>query len=247
MDLAVSPGLDSGEADLLALATHIGAFASFLAWLLQGTSGPWKRPDPIALPDGSLWASGAFLSATEGHLRRVVLADRWDSWAQLALERSWDVLGETSMYGVGMDCLIVEIGSLRDGRWPTPFTRGYRHPVSKTLRFRKRDGDDFGSTWTKVEREHDAATREEWLDSMTEDGILAELIHFHSVGIPERGSAILELAQSKQTRILEAREPPEENLSSCFARINPCPFRSACPRGKEPRPELGFVQITSLP
>jgi hypothetical protein len=143
-----------------------------------------------------------------------------------------------------MDCLIVEIGSLRDGRWSNAFTRGYRHPVSKTLRFRKRDGDDFGSTWVKVEREHDSASREDWLDAMTEDGVLAEAVHVHSVA-QNRVPEILALAQVKMARIREAQEPPEENLTACFTRINPCPFRSCCPRGTEPSPEAGFVQITS--
>ena len=245
LDLAVDPGLDTAEADLLGLATHIGALANLLAWLLRGSQPPYKRPEPVALPDGSPWVSSAFLSATETHLRRVVLADRWDSWAQLALERSWEVTGECSAYGTAMDCLIVEVDSMRGGRWANPFTRGYRHPVSKTLRFKKRDGDDFGSTWAKVERESDSATREEWLDAMTEDGVLADLVHVHSVGVPARASRVLALAQAKLARIRQAQEPPEENLSACFARINPCPFRSACPRGEEPRPELGFVQITS--
>ena len=245
MDLCVDPGLDTAETDLLGLATHIGAFANLLAWLLQGT-GAWKRPDPAILPDGSPWDSGAFLSATETHLRRVVLVDRWDSWAQLALERSWDVLGECSIYGVGMDCLIVEIGSLRDGRWSNAFTRGYRHPVSKTLRFRKRDGDDFGSTWVKVEREHDSASREDWLDATTEDGVLAEAVHVHQVQPTEAESRLaVDVAQRRIAAVTQPTSAPDPNLSVCFDRIRTCPFRSCCPRGLEPSPETGFVQITS--
>lgn len=245
MDLAVSPGIDSGEPDLLELATHIGVFANLLVWLLQGTAGVWKRPEAISLPDGAPWDSSAFLSAAETHLRRVVLVDRWDSWAQLALERSWSVLGECSVYGVGMDCLIVEIGSLRSGRWANPFTRAYRHPVSKTLRFRKRDGDDFGSTWEKVEREHDSASREEWLDALTDDGVLAEYVRVHQVQRPSEDRSYQELAQRRIGAVIQHTSPPDPNLSMCFDRIHPCPFRSCCPRGLGPSPETGFVQITS--
>ena len=245
MDLAVNPGIDTAETDMLGLAQHVASLANFLAWLLRGSQMPYKRPEPISLPDGTLWTSGAFLSPTETHLRRVVLVDRWDSWAQLSLERSWDVAGECAVYGVGMDCVVVEIGALRNGRWSNPFTCGLRHPVSKTLRFKKRDGDDFGSTWVRVEREKDSATREEWLDAMADDGVLADLIHVHTVA-PERIGAILHLAESKLARIGEAGEPPE-NLSICFSRVNPCPFRSCCPRALEPGPETGFVPRTSLP
>ena len=246
MDLCVDPGVDTSEEDLLGLAQHIASLANFLAWLLRGSQPPYKRPEPISLPDRTPWTSGAFLNGSETHLRRVVLVDRWDSWAQLALERSWDVAGECSVYGVGMDCVIVELGSLRKGRWSNPFTRAYRHPVAKTLRFKKRDGDDFGSTWIKVERENDKASREDWLDAMGDDGVLAESIHVLSMEAPQRGSAIIALAQSKLERIRAAGEPPEENLSMCYDRIHPCPFRACCPRGLEPGPETGFVPTSSF-
>jgi hypothetical protein len=161
----------------------------------------------------------------------------------MALERSWDVAGECAAYGVGMDCLIIEIGALRNGRWSNPLTRAYRHPVSKSLRFKRRDGDDFGSTWERVERENDKATREEWLDAMTDDGVLPDVVQVHSVGVSERAADWCNIALTKLRRIREAQEPPEESPSMCFDRIHPCPFRACCPRGLEPSPELGFVFI----
>jgi len=249
MDLAVDPGIDTPETDLLGLASHIASLAGFLAWLLRGDAAPWKRPEPIALPDGSPWTSRAFMDASETHLRRVVLMDRWDSWAQLALERSWDVAGECSAYGVGMDCLIVEIGSLRSGRWANPFTRGYRHPVSKTLRFRKRDGDDLGATWSKVEREHDSASRDEWLDALTDDGVLGEVVHIHSPNAPDTQmrQQLIDLAGRKLDQLRSVDCPPDPHFSQCFDRVRPCPFRSACPRGEEPSESLGFVRLHHAP
>jgi hypothetical protein len=246
MDLAVDPGLDTAEPDLLSLAQHIAGLANITAWVVRGTSGPWQRPDPVGLADGSPWASGAFLSHSERSLRRVCLVDRWDAWTQMAVERSWDVLGECSTYGAGMGLLVVEIGKLRKGRWATPFTVGYRHPVQKSLRFRQRDGDDFGSTWQRVSRETDAATREEWLDAMVDDGVLAEMVHVHQVPVPDRAAELCNIALRRMARIREVKEPPEESLTACFSRIHPCPFRSCCPRGLEPSPELGFVPLTSL-
>lgn len=190
------------------------------------------------------WQSGAFIGVSGANLRRIALVDRWDGWCQSAIERSWDVLGECSVYQCPMDILVVEIGKLRKGHWSNPFIIGYRHPIAKTLRFKRRGGENFSENWNVVEREHDWATREEWLDSLTEDGVLADLIHVYSVGVPENRASILELAQAKLARL--RGEKPEENLTACFDRINPCPYRSCCPRGFEPSNEMGFVAITSF-
>lgn len=243
--LSTEVGIDTEQADLLSLAEHIGALANFLAWLLRGTQLPYKRPEPIGLPDGSTWVSGAFLDASERGLRRVSLVDRWDAWTQTALENIWQVMGECAAYRVPMSLVVVEIGQLRKGRWSNLFTTAYRHPVSKTLRFRKRDGDDFGSTWEKVFRETDKATREEWLDAMADDGVLAESLHVHVVE-PECVQERTALAAAKLIRIQETRTPPEPQLSQCFDRVHLCPFRSCCPRSEEPSESLGFLPVTSL-
>lgn len=238
--LSTEIGIDTEQSDLLSLAEHIGAFANFLAWLLRGTQPPYKRPEPISLPDGQEWVSGAFLSQNERSLRQVKLVDRWDAWAQMALENSWQIMGECAAYRVPMSIVVVEIGKLRRGRWSNPFTTGCRHPVAKTLRFRKRDGEDFGSTWEKVFRETDRATREEWLDAMADDGVLAESIHVHVVQ-PERVDERIALAARKVDRMRSAMTPPDPQFSQCFDRIQPCPFRSCCPRGVEPSAEMGFL------
>lgn len=242
--LATEIGIDTEQTDLLSLAEHIGGLANVLAWLLRGTQPPYKRPEPISLADGQSWVSGAFLSQDERSLRHAKLVDRWDAWAQTALENSWQIMGECAAYRVPMSIVVVEIGQLRKGRWSNPFTTGCRHPVSKMLRFRKRDGDDFGSTWERVFRETDRATREEWLDAMADDGVLAESIHVHQVE-PERIEARIALAASKLSRIAGTNEPPEPQLSQCFERVHPCPFRACCPRGEEPSEAMGFTRITS--
>lgn len=242
--LSTEIGIDTEQTDLLSLAEHVGALANFLAWLLRGTQSPYKRPENATLPGGSSWVSGAFLDASERGLRSVSLVDRWDAWTQTALENSWQVKGECAAYHVPMSIVAVEIGQMRRGRWSNPFSTACRHPVSKTLRFRKRDGEEFGSTWERVYRETDKATREEWLEAMADDGVLAESLHVHTVK-PERVQARTALAGAKLVRIQETRTPPEPQLSQCFDRIHPCPFRSCCPHGEEPSESLGFLPITS--
>ena len=239
--LATEIGIDTEQSDLLSLAEHIGALANFLAWLLRGTQPPYKRPEPISLPDGQEWVSGAFLSQNERSLRQMKLVDRWDAWAQMALENSWQIMGECAAYRVPMSIVVVEIGKLRKGRWSNPLTTGCRHPVSKTLRFRKRDGEDFGSTWERVFRETDKATREEWLDAMVDDGVLAENLHVHSVEISPLSETIQALAAKRLSAIRETTVTPDLQPSQCFDRIQPCPFRSCCPRGVEPSESMGFM------
>jgi hypothetical protein len=244
MRLATEIGLDTAETDLLGLAEHVSGLASFLCWLLRSDSAPWKRPEPTRLPDGSTWSSGAFLSASERGLRSVALVDRWDAWREVELRNSWETQGETSAYQVPMDVIVVPIGSLRHGRWSNPFTVGWRHPVAKVLRFVKRDGESFGGAWERVQREKDDASREEWLDAMTEDGVLAENLHVLSADIPDHAPSRIALAGKHLTRIHSQKEPPEPHLSMCFDRIHPCPFRVACPRGLEPSEDLGFRAIS---
>ena len=241
--LATEQGLDTAETDLLGLAEHTAALANFLTWILRATGLPYKRPEPIRLPEGSLWTSGAFLSQDERSLRHIALVDRWDAWAQMALENSWQVMGECSAYQVPMSVIIVELGSLRRGRWTNPFTAGWRHPVAKNHRFQKRDGESFDGAWERVWRERDNASREDWLDAMSDDGVLAESLHVLFVETPQRASEKIFIAESKLIRIQSATEPPHPQYSMCFDRIRPCPFRNACPRGLDPSEELGFLPL----
>lgn len=244
-DLATTRGLDSNQTDVLAEAEHLSSLASFITYVLR-PDGPWKRPDPIPLPDGTIWTPGSFLDASETHLRRIVLCSRWDAYRMVEEEHDWRTL-EGSIYGVPMDLVVVVLGQERDGRRHGPLSKGWRHPVSKQLRFRKRDGGDFDGNWEKIWREREDFSKEQWLDALADDGVLSDVIQIHNVPVSERAADWKELAQAKLERIRKATQPPEESPSMCFSRINPCPFRSACPRGEEPSESLGFVPISHHP
>ena len=242
MDLAVTRGIDSNQTDLLGEAEHLAGIASFIVWLLR-PSLPWKRPEPLKLPNGTIWTPGAFLDTSESHLRRVVLCSRWDGYRQVEAEHDWRTL-EAEIYGCSMDLVVIVLGQQRDGRRHGPLTKGWTHPVSKGLRFRKRDGSGFDANWTPVFREQANFSRDQWLDALVEDGLLAELILIHPV---EPKSAISHLAEAKLERMAQTRTPPEPQMSRCFEKFAPCPFRSACPRGEEPSESLGFLPVTSCP
>ena len=242
LELATTRGIDSAQTDLLGEAEHLASLASFITYLLR-PDGPWKRPEPLSMPDGSLWHPGAFLSQSEGHLRRLVLCARWDAYVQVEQEHDWRTL-EGAIYGVPMDLVVVVIGNERDGRRHGPLSKGWTHPVSKGLRFRKRDGVGFDGNWNPVFREHTEFSHGEWLDAMVEDGVLADIVHIHRAEEPEQPAQLLDLTCSNLLRTRQT-EIPYPQLSRCFDRFHPCAFRSCCPKGIEPSAELGFVQITS--
>ena len=239
MRLCTDGAIDTAETDLLGLAEHIAGLADILAWIVRGEHGPWTRPESIAVGT-RMWHSGAFLNQSGRGLRKLVLVDRWDAWRETELRNAWSVQGECAAYDVPMSVIVCAIGSMRKGRWTSPFTSGWRHPVGKMLRFQKRDGEAFSASWDRVHREHDKATREEWLDAMTEDGALEESISVVSVDVPERAEAIAALAERKLVRITTATNPPDPQPSRCFDRMRPCPFRSECPQGHEPNEVRGF-------
>lgn len=232
MELCTANTIDTEQTDLLGLAEHISSLAQMVVWVGR-TKGPWKRPDDL-----QNWHSGAFLSEDERRLRILVCVDRWDAFREMELRSSWQVAGECSAYQVPMDIIVVVIGKLRNGRWVSPWTTGYRHPVAKDLRFRKRDGESFGPTWEKVWREGDPV---EWLDAMTDDGVLWECVRALTVDVPERETVTLSVEMLE--RISGESKIPRPQLSNCFNRMRLCPFRSCCPHGRTPE-ELGFLKLS---
>ena len=244
MRLCTEVGLDTPEVDLLGLATHIASLSEFIVWLLR-TGGSWERPEPIRVGN-HVWTPSTFLNPTESHLMRVVLCSRWDAATLVEQEHNWYTL-EGAIYGCAVDLVVVAIGSFRNARWYSPLSRGFVHPVAKDLRFRKRDGTGFDGAWEPVFREQSDFTREEWLDALVEDGLLPECVLVHQVENIGRGIDVHGLAQAKLSRIQTTRTPPDPQLSRCFDRFHPCPFRSCCPRGLEPSEDLGFVPRSHHP
>ena len=238
MEIATSRGIDSNQEDLLGQAEHLAGIASFVVYLLR-TGGPWKRPEPIKVGN-HVWEPAAFLNASQSGLRRVVLCSRWDAYRQVEAEHDWRTL-EGAIYGCAMDLLVVVLGPERNGRRHGPLCKGWTHPVAKTLRFRKRDGTGFDGAWEPVFREQSKFSREEWLDGLVEDGLLPECVLIHSAQVTLPAETIRSLAEKRLSAIKGYVVAPDPQLSRCFDRVHPCPFRSCCPRGLEPSEELGFL------
>lgn len=238
MSLAVSRPIDTLQSDLLGLAEHTSALADYIVWLLR-TGDPWKRPTPVKL-NGQPWEPECYLGPNRT-LRRVVLVDRWDDARAIAERFDWRSL-EATIYDTPMTLVVVVLGASRDGRRHGPLSRGYVHPVSQQLRFRKRDQSDFGDTWAPIFRENFKGDRDEWLEALTEDGVLEDHLILHPVELPENQTQILSLAGDKLSSLRDTVEPPVPQLGQCFDPIRKCPFRSCCPYFRMPSEELGFLR-----
>jgi len=239
MSLAVSRPIETAQSDLLGLAEHTAALADMIVWLLR-TGSPWQRPAPVRLGN-HLWEPDSFLGPDET-LRRVVLCDRWSEERAIAECFDWRTL-EAAIYDMPMTLVVVVLGASRDGRRHGPLSKGYLHPVAQDLRFRKRDGGDFCSTWNTIFREDFRGEREEWLQAMTADGVLEDHVILHPTDPSANQHAIRELAERKLARLSDTVALPEPQLQQCFDPIRQCPFRSCCPYFRMPSETNGFLRV----
>ena len=243
MTLAVDRGLETPQSDLFGLANHLAAIADLVTWILR-PQGPWERPENVKV-GSAVWESGAFLSASGTRLRRILLVDHWNEARELAESHSWRSFGECAAYGMPMDQTIVVLGQNRSGRRHGAFSKAWTHPVSKQIRFRKRDGSGFDGNWTPIYREDWEGSREGWLDAMTQDSVLGDSVLSVELLPPDEAPTIRLLAERGLTRLREATALPDPHLSQCDG-ISPCAYRDACWTFQPPSEQLGFVRLSSI-
>lgn len=238
MSLAVSRPIETAQSDLLAVAEHYAALSDMIVYLLR-TGEPWLRPEPVMVGE-HLWVPESFIGPSDT-LRRVVLVDRWDEARETAESFDWRTL-EAAVYGLPMTLVVVVLGASRDGRRHGPLSKGWVHPVSQDLRFKKRDDTNFGPTWNTTFREAYKGEREEWFDAMAEDGVAEEAVILQELDPSPNQDALVALANSKLSRLLDTAELPEPQLAQCFDPIRQCPFRSTCPYFRMPSESNGFIR-----
>lgn len=242
MRLALSRPIETEQSDLLGLAEHCSALAEIIVWCLR-TGPAWRHPAPLGD-----WVPSCF--TVPGGLRRVVLCDRWDERRALQEMRDWRTL-EGALYCLPVTIVAVVLGSMRDGRRHGPLTKGWLHPRSQELRFRKRDGSGFDGNWEPIFRERYDGTREQWIEAMSEDGLSTETLLVHpAIEYSEdetaniRATAARRMEQIRREMALPAPGTAERNLSRCFEAVHPCQYRFPCAYFKEPEELKGFVKIS---
>jgi hypothetical protein len=244
MTIATERYLDIPSLDQYGTAMHYAALADLIVFVLR-TGAAWQRPEDTKV-GREPWESSAWLNEAGTGLRRVVLVDRWNDERKLGESHSWKTAGECAAYGLPMKMIVVVIGQSRDGRRSTPWSKGWRHPVNDVLRMRKRNGKGFDGAWVPVMREDTDYSRELWLETMTEDGVLADCLFEVDVEYSAQGrSNIGRCAEQKLVQIREQKTLPSPHPSQCDDPIAPCQFRTECWAFRQPSLETGFIKVTA--
>lgn len=238
--LGIEPGLDTTHYDIHAEVVHIACLADIITTAIRKPlEGPWKTPEPVALENGILWNSGAYLDPSGDHLRRVVLASAWSDDRHYSQCRSWQSLGEVCVYGLPMQMAVIVLGQHRGGKRYSAWTKGLRHPINKKLRFRKKNdkSEGFKSSWLEVWREdYDDISTAAWLQGMLDDGVLQDLCFSVEIPVPEKDARerIVKMAARKLEKIQNLGTLPDPQLSTCDW-PKPCNFRGPCHDGRQPK------------
>lgn len=239
MRLCLSRPIETEQTNLLDLAEHVSALAEIIVWCLR-TGPAWRHPAPLSLGEET-WYPSCF--SIPGGMRRVVLVDHWSDRRALQEARDWQTL-EGAIYGLPVTIIAVVLGTMREGQRHGPLSKGWIHPRSGELRFRKRDGSGFDGNWEPVFRERFDGSREEWIEAMNRDGVMLDTFVVHPAiefDVNE-ASNIRDLALRKLQGI-RLGSNPDRNLSRCFDSIHPCEFRFPCAYFTEPSELNGFVRI----
>ena len=251
MTLSAEPGLETKEYNVFDQCVHLAALSDILtAAVRKPSERPWLIPEDVRLGDGPIWRSAAMLDPSGTYLRRIALVSNWGDDRHWGECRGWFSMGEIVAYSLPMQLVVAVIGQSRSGKRHSPFTRAYRHPVNKGIRFRRKggQGEGFKSSWQQIWREDfDEISTESWLQSMLTDLVLED--HLFKIDIPlptkEAQKRIRDLAAKKLDEIENADILPDQQFSTCdWPQV--CHFRSNCHSGVEPSGRFGFVKIDQI-
>jgi hypothetical protein len=246
-ELAVQPGFESKQFDLHSECVHICAMSDVISLALR--RGPaWKPVDPIELGDGHTWESDAFLEGNGEALRRVVCVSSWSDDRSYSLCRSWGSLGAVCLYELPMKIAVVLVGSHREGRYHSHWSKAVLHPVNRKIRFRKKSEGKFKESWISIWREdRDEIDTQAWLQAMLDDSVLQDSTFIVDLPVPAKDSReeIVKLASRRLDEIYQTKQLPDRQLSTCDW-PTPCSMRSPCHSGAEPSGRFGFVRVDQL-
>ncbi len=246
--IAAEREIVSDQYDLYTQVIHHAAIAEIVTSAIRKPSErPWGIAEPVTLPGGQTWYGDAFLAPDGSKLRRVALTSNWSDDKHYSFARSWYSIGEVCAHNLPMQQATIIIGQMRNGKRHGFWSHGLRHPVSKQLRFRKKNDKavPFKSTWIEVWREdYDEIHTSDWLSAMHSDGVLADVAFNVDVPVPEPKARqqIMDLAARRLEQLWTEKELPNQQLSTCDFPV-PCLFRSNCHRGDPPSGRYGFVKI----
>lgn len=242
MDLAINPGVQLEDENAYALAKHYSALVTTLSTYLCADSEPlWTLTAPT-----SNWTSATFDCGSS--LRRLILIDHFTESRKLAEIRSWRTVAETSIYNKPILLNFLSIGTTKEGRRISPWTRTLAHPRSKQIRFAKKynKADGFSENWLPVWREHWEGSTLDWLKIMQDDNVFDTLVHSVRVPVSPRREEILEDIARLGAEIQSLPPNPPMRRSSCYT-FSPCRYINICHGSKPLTPaDAGYISLDSL-
>jgi hypothetical protein len=239
--LGLEPGLETNYFNVHDQVVHLASIADIVTTAIRKQQEkPWGIPPPVLLgKQGLQWNSSAYIDPSGSHLRRIVLVSNWSDERHYSEARSYFSLGEVCAYGLPMQQVVIVLGQNRSGKRHSAWTKGFRHPRNKKLRFRKKNDVTvpFNSNWDKVWREDfsDISTHD-WLQAMLDDGVLQDHCFTVQIDVPIQITRkhILDLMMRKLEAIEKLNTLPDEQMTGCDWPYK-CQFRKPCHSGGEPK------------
>lgn len=130
------------------------------------------------------------------------------------MENAW---GDMRL-GLPMAQVVVVLGQNRKGKRYGAWSKGFQHPQSKQLRFRKRSkgsrspGNTFKDSWIDCWRvDHAEISNQAWLQAMLTDDVLGDVLIKVDIPVPpaEQCKRIRDMAARKMERLSKMTEKPE--------------------------------------
>jgi hypothetical protein len=175
-DVTQSRDVNAGDLSPISAVKHAEAMAEVIGLALREKFGQAKMPEPVAFHEHE-WQSNLF--ECRGQLHRIILGSYLDDDSLRSFAHSWQTIGELAALERSLTLTVVIIGAQRGGRRHSPWSKGFLHPIQKTLRIGRRkagQGDGFTTGWKEIWREQSDIKAETWLDRMKTDEMLGDLI-----------------------------------------------------------------------
>lgn len=223
--------LNAGELSPMSAVRHVEAMAEVIALALRERLGRGKRLEPITMPFE--WHSNLF--ECRGVLHRIILTAYLDDDSLRAFAHSWQTIGELAALERTLTLTAVIVGAQRGGRRHSQWSKGFLHPVQKTLRIGRRKekaADGLKASWKEVWREQTDIKAETWLERMKADEVLEDMITSRRMVYkgddPRMKAARREMMELIPLIEAASVEAPMRRSSCDEIGRGPCPWQNQC-------------------
>ncbi len=243
--MEVTARLDVAAGDHLSpisAVRHVDAMAEVIALALRARLGKAKPVEPVRVGCHE-WQSGLF--DFHGSLHRIILASHLDDDSLRSFAHAWQTIGELAALERPITLTAVLVGAQRGGRRHSHWSKGFLHPIQRSLRFGRRRGgaDGFTEGWKECWREQSNIKADVWLERMRNDDVLDDLIVSRRVGysgsderMRQARADLVQIAPLMETAV-DPMSLPMRRSSCDELGKTACPWQAVCFAAKPTEPE----------